>query len=58
MGAFLFLCPNTGLQVQGWTESEDTENDGIYVMVTCAACRGAHWVNPKTGNIIGQNDDD
>jgi hypothetical protein len=58
MGAFLFRCPNTSLQVQAWTDSDDTETDGSYEMVTCAACREVHWVNPKTGKTIGKDDED
>ena len=53
MAAFLFRCPNTGLLVQGWSESEVAENGTAFEAITCAACQGAHLVNPKTGKVAG-----
>ena len=53
---FVYRCPNTGLNVQGWLESEpaaDREAD-LYEAVTCTACARVHLVNPRTGRLSGE----
>ena len=57
MGTFLFRCPNTGLLVQGRSESENTKIDTAFETITCAACQGVHLVNPKTGSVVGNDDE-
>jgi hypothetical protein len=37
MAAFLFRCPNTGLLVQGWSESEVAENGTAFEAITSLA---------------------
>jgi hypothetical protein len=55
---FLFRCPNTGFQVQGWAADDGSEDDrATYEGVTCLACRGLHMVNPKTGAVLGSDDE-
>jgi hypothetical protein len=45
MPGFIFRCPNTGLNVQGWTADDPTElNDDAYETVTCVACTRVHAV--------------
>jgi hypothetical protein len=59
MPAFLFRCPSTGLQVQGWIADDPTEADGeTFEPVACHACRQIHLVNPKTGKTLGDDGDD
>ncbi|HTV29173.1 MAG TPA: hypothetical protein VMF32_15420 [Xanthobacteraceae bacterium] len=58
MPAFLFRCPSTGLQVQGWVADDPTEYDDAFESVTCHACGQVHLVNPKTGKTIGDKSDD
>jgi hypothetical protein len=53
MGAFLFLCPNTGLRVQGWVAEEVDPNDERYETITCTACQVVHLVRPGTGKVMG-----
>jgi hypothetical protein len=55
MPIFLFRCPNTGLAVQGWVADDPTKraNDN-YEAVTCTACKRVHYVNPKTGKVLGE----
>ncbi|HTV28347.1 MAG TPA: hypothetical protein VMF32_11245 [Xanthobacteraceae bacterium] len=37
---------------------EATEyDDDSYEAVTCLACRRVHLVNPKTGTVLGEDDD-
>ena len=55
MGAFLYRCPATGLNVQGRrAELSHAPGDDICEAVTCIACRGVHLVNAKTGRVIAE----
>jgi hypothetical protein len=56
MPPFLYSCPNTGQNVQGFT-AEEASGDA-YEAVTCLACRAVHFVNRKTGKVLGQDDDE
>jgi hypothetical protein len=58
MVPFLFRCPNTGFNVQGWI-AEAVENDDSekYEAVTCLACQQLHLVNPTTGKTLGADDE-
>lgn len=48
MGAFLFRCPRTGFKVQGFVADDASDRmDDATVMVSCHACGGLHFVNPK-----------
>jgi hypothetical protein len=59
MGAFLYRCPSTGLRTQGWIADDPTErDDDAYEPVTCIACTRVHLVNPKTGRVLGSDDED
>ena len=58
MATFLYRCPATGLRVQGWVADDPTENDGeTYEALTCTACGRMHAVNPKTGKLLGEDDE-
>lgn len=52
MPAFLFLCPLTGLNVQGWM-AEEPIAAGQYESVECTACRRLHLIDPRTGRVAG-----
>ena len=53
---FVYRCPNTGLNVQGWIESEPADGEAdLYEAVTCTACARVHLVNPKTGTLFGED---
>jgi hypothetical protein len=58
MPPFIFRCPNTGFQVQGFvpdnSESEGVGDD-VFVGVTCLACGSVHLVNPTTGKTVGEH---
>jgi len=59
MPAFLFRCPSTGLNVQGWVADDPTQRDeDSFDAVTCTACTRLHLVNPRTGKVLGANDDE
>jgi hypothetical protein len=57
MAAFVFRCPVTGLNVQGWAADHggDIDDDAVE-MVKCLACQRTHLVHPKTGKILGADD--
>jgi hypothetical protein len=53
MATFIFRCPSTGLNVQGWFADAPGEVEGeCYEMVACLACRRIHLVNPATGRVL------
>jgi hypothetical protein len=58
MVSFLYRCPVTGLNVQGWVADDPTERgDDQFEPVTCNACTRIHLVNPTTGKVLGADDD-
>ncbi len=62
MAPFLYRCPNTGFRVQGFGSdktSQDKKSDdaATYVSVTCIMCQQVHLVNPTTGKVLGEDDE-
>jgi hypothetical protein len=58
MASLVFRCPRTGLNVQGWIADDPTESEADnYEAVTCTACTRIHLVNPKTGRVLGADED-
>ncbi len=54
---FVYRCPNTGKQVQGWAAEDPYESEtDAYESVRCIACMGVHMVNQKTGEVLGADD--
>lgn len=51
MPKFQFRCPNTGLDVQGFTAKEIVADDD-FETVECLACQQLHTVHLKTGRVI------
>jgi len=53
MAAIIYLCPNTGFRVQGYTvDGTISSAHDLYEAVTCLACRLVHLVNPKNGKVF------
>jgi hypothetical protein len=52
----MFTCPNMGLKVQHWLEDDDEAPEGEYEGITCPACVRVHFINRKTGKLIGQKE--
>ncbi len=49
MTPFLFLCPQTGLRVQGLVAEDTSSLDpDALVPVSCHACGGIHLINPNS----------
>ena len=54
MPAFIYCCPNTGFDVQGYSLGRTSDkNDPAYEAVICVACNGVHLVNARTGKVMG-----
>ncbi len=56
MPPFMYRCPNTSRRVQGFI-AEEVSADDTYESVTCVMCQQVHLVNPATGKILGEDDD-
>jgi hypothetical protein len=57
MPTFVYRCPNTGLNVQGFSAEEVPADDESFETLTCLACRQVHLVNPTTGRVLGSDDE-
>ena len=58
MAIFLFRRPNTGYRVKGWVADDGSDAAGeTYETVSCQACRQMHLVNPRTGRVMGSDDE-
>jgi len=53
---FLFRCPITGSEVQGFVAEETPSRDpDAYEPVTCLSCGRTHLVNLKSGKTAGDD---
>jgi len=53
---FIFVCPRTGNKVQGLLAGEAADaHAGDYEAVSCMACAGVHFVDSRTGFLMGPN---
>jgi hypothetical protein len=57
MATFIFRCPITGQNVQGWFADDGSPENGneSYETVTCTACTMVHLVSLKTGKTLGND---
>lgn len=55
MAAFVYRCPITSQNVQGWAadQTANDSNSNAVETVKCLACQRTHLVNPKTGRVLG-----
>jgi hypothetical protein len=58
MPPFIFKCPSTGLNVQEWVDDEDGVSDNEFQGLICPACTRLHFLNRKTGRLLGEKDED
>ena len=56
MAALLFTCPITRMKVQHWLDDDEDVPEDDYEGITCQACAGVHFVNPK-GKVLGGDDE-
>jgi hypothetical protein len=55
MPLFIYRCPVTGRQVQGFSADDVSEDTHTYEPVRCVPCKRFHMVNPATGAVFGQD---
>jgi hypothetical protein len=53
--AFVYRCPKTGLNVQGFIADDPARASG-YQPVTCLACTRIHLVDPRTAKVARAGD--
>ena len=54
MPLFIYRCPTTGRQVQGFSADHVFVDSHTDEAVFCPLCRRFHNVNPATGAVLGQ----
>jgi hypothetical protein len=58
MATFVYRCPTTGLNVQGWFADDPSgDKDEVYETVKCLACTQVHLINRLTGRVLGGDDE-
>jgi uncharacterized protein YbaR (Trm112 family) len=57
MPSLLFTCPITRMKVQDWLDSDEDTSANEYEAITCQACARIHFINRKTGKLLGQEDE-
>ena len=55
MAAFVFKCPATSINVQHWLDDDEDVPEDEYKGVACPACLKLHFLNRKTGKLLGQD---
>ena len=57
MAAFVYRCPTTGQNVQGWfADDEPADDSDTYESVKCLACTRVHLINRSTGKALGEDE--
>ena len=56
MARQLFTCPVSRMVVQHWPDDDKDAQDDEYEMVVCQACTWLHFINRKTGRLLGQKE--
>jgi hypothetical protein len=56
MAHFVFTCPATLMNVQHLLVDDQGAPDNEYEGITCLACAKLHFVNRKTGKLLGQDE--
>jgi hypothetical protein len=55
MAPFLYRCPKTGFNIQGWV-ADDPASAKSVVPVDCPLCNSVHLVNLAAGENPGEDD--
>jgi hypothetical protein len=56
MAHMLVIFPTTSIKVQHWLNEDRDAPPDAYEMVICPACKRVHFINQKTGKLLGQGD--
>ncbi len=49
----VFSCPKNNLAVQCWMQERAAASDDEYEAIACPACAKLHFINRKTGKLLG-----
>ena len=55
MPLFIYRCPTTRYQVQGFSADDVSIDTHNYETVVCPICKRTHLVNPATGAVLGDD---
>jgi hypothetical protein len=55
MAPFIFKCPATSQNIQSWLDDDEDSPDDKYEPMICPACARLHFLNRKTGKLLGQD---
>ena len=58
MSLFLYRCPNTGYRVQGVIAEDVSDAAEDFRAITCLVCQRVHYVDPATGKVLGEDNED
>jgi hypothetical protein len=53
MRPLIFTCPTTLFEVQHWLDRDDDPTEDEYEGIVCSGCGRMHFLNRKTGNLLG-----
>jgi hypothetical protein len=53
----VFTCSTTNLRVQHRLDDDEDVSENEYEGMICLACAKLHFINRKTGKLLGQEDE-
>jgi hypothetical protein len=53
---FVFICPVTSMNVQHQLDDDPDAPENDYQGISCPACTRLHFINRKTGELLGQEE--
>jgi len=56
MAVVLFRCPITRQHVSSWIADDPESDEDRWATISCLACQRVHTINPKTGKVLGADD--
>lgn len=56
MAPIIFTCPRTLAKVQHWLDEDDDASENEYESFPCPACTWVHFINRKTGKLLGSDE--
>jgi hypothetical protein len=57
MAHLVFTCPATSMKVQHWLDDDDDVPENEFEGIACPACTRLHFLNRKTGKLLGRDDE-
>ncbi len=57
MASVLFRCPKTSFRVQHWLDDDDDVPENEFEGIICPACTRLHFVDQKTGRLLGDDEE-